>query len=153
MRKVVIGGILAALVVALGVLYVNYDSWIGFRTHRSLISEKLKDPESTKFRNEHLTSTGWLCGELNSKNGTGGYGGFKRFFVRAKDDAWLEGEGSLNQLSTAEFIELLDEKTAVTKTYIELRKVAPNVEVPSEYYRDEQAKKQFFEKKWAATCQ
>lgn len=37
------------------------------RRARQLITSRLKDPESTKFRNEKRHKTGYVCGEFNSK--------------------------------------------------------------------------------------
>ncbi|MGN6123959.1 MAG: hypothetical protein ACTHOJ_13490 [Sphingomonas oligoaromativorans] len=51
----------------------------------------LKDPESAKYRNlfvSRLSGGGMaLCGEVNSKNGFGGYTGFKGFVVLPGDGA------------------------------------------------------------------
>jgi hypothetical protein len=57
---------------------------------RAVVTQQLKDPSSTQFRNEHLTN-GVLCGELNSKNGFGAYVGYKRFV--AQDGAYAQLEG------------------------------------------------------------
>lgn len=50
-----------------------------------LVKAKLRDPSSSTFRNERQNnkSAGDIahCGEVNSKNGFGGYTGFRRFFV------------------------------------------------------------------------
>ena len=52
----------------------------------------LKDPESAQLKNVQLTpeKSGFLvCGEINAKNGYGGYTGFSKFagiyFIGAKD--------------------------------------------------------------------
>ncbi|MBV5329429.1 MAG: hypothetical protein JZU65_17695 [Chlorobium sp.] len=51
---------------------------------------KLKDPSSAKFRGVyfHQGADGipMTCGEVNSKNSFGGYGGFHRFFSAGKSD-------------------------------------------------------------------
>lgn len=46
----------------------------------------LKDPSSSEIRNHHGN-----CGEVNSKNGFGGYTGFKRFIASSAIVA-IEGE-------------------------------------------------------------
>jgi cytochrome c-type biogenesis protein CcmH/NrfG len=58
---------------------------------RQLVTNQLKDPFSVQFRNEVLTRDGWLCGELNSKNGFGAYVGYSRFLVRDASYYQLEG--------------------------------------------------------------
>lgn len=40
----------------------------------------LRDPDSAQFRNLRLLANHSVCGEVNSKNGFGGYVGFKPFF-------------------------------------------------------------------------
>lgn len=56
------------------------------------IKDKLKDPNSAEFRNFKLSSKGHPCGEVNSKNGFGGYTGFKRYMIASKDLVAIEGE-------------------------------------------------------------
>lgn len=46
---------------------------------RSDIANLLRDPESAKFRNVFSPESGVVCGEVNGKNGFGGYEGYKRF--------------------------------------------------------------------------
>ncbi len=57
----------------------------------SSVRENLKDPGSATFRDVSATrvrSTGdiAICGEVNSKNGYGGYTGFQMFFMYLKPD-------------------------------------------------------------------
>jgi len=49
----------------------------------------LKDPGSAQFRNVRKTKPGFVCGEVNAKNGMGGYVGFKQFewTILAPNDA------------------------------------------------------------------
>ena len=59
------------------------------------------DPESAKFRFPFVSKT-WkvptICGEINYKRATGGYGGFQRF-VAAGPVAQLEEDMSAEQFS------------------------------------------------------
>jgi hypothetical protein len=52
---------------------------------REAITQRLKDPESARFRNLyfHASQPGLMvtCGEVNARNSFGGYGGFKRFIA------------------------------------------------------------------------
>lgn len=152
MRKLLIGVSAAAVLAITVVVYLNHAPWFAFREKRAYINDKLKDPGSTNFRNERVSSSDWLCGELNSKNGMGAYTGFKKFFVRSPDEAFLEGEGSLNKLSHAEVLQLMDEQIKVNQSYIDLRNANPEIAVPSESSRDEQARRQFFDRKLAEAC-
>lgn len=48
---------------------------------RTAVADRLKDPDSAKFRNERQVSDGGVCGEVNGKNGFGAYSGFAPFFA------------------------------------------------------------------------
>lgn len=51
---------------------------------RDAIRSRLRDPGSADFRNERFYSGGAapvVCGEVNSKNGFGGYSGFQRYIA------------------------------------------------------------------------
>lgn len=71
----------------------QYINWTHVAQRRAHAVQQLRDPDSVQFRAEKLTSAGWLCGELNSKNSYGVYTGFKRFMALGEDDAWIEGSG------------------------------------------------------------
>ena len=49
-----------------------------FHGERQIIS-KLKDGASASFSNVFISTTDFVCGEVNSKNSFGGYSGFQRF--------------------------------------------------------------------------
>lgn len=61
---------------------------------------KLTDPTSAQIRNVEIGDiTGWVCGEVNSKNRMGGYVGFKDFMImqpnpptRTDWNIYIEGE-------------------------------------------------------------
>jgi len=50
-------------------------------TAQSLVKGRLKDPDSAQFRNVRRLPDGDICGEVNSKNGFGGYVGFQHFWI------------------------------------------------------------------------
>jgi hypothetical protein len=156
MKKIAVGAAAIVIVIAAAAatVYVNYGPWIAFKEKRSFINDQMKDPSSTQFRNEYLSSSGWLCGELNSKNGMGGYAGFKRFFVRSKDEMYLEGDGSLRGETTQDVIDVLNEENSILQSYIDLRNAHPDTkfEFPSKYERRGQAKRNIFEKKFKSAC-
>ena len=69
-----------------------------YTSERELITKKLKDPDSTKFRNENKYINNYVCGEFNSKNSYGGYTGYSRYIAKkqlvnsgsALDEYYLE---------------------------------------------------------------
>lgn len=58
------------------------------RVAQGFVKANLKDPDSAEFRNQK-----GLCGEVNAKNGFGGYNGFKRFMAASEDLVVIEGGG------------------------------------------------------------
>jgi hypothetical protein len=59
------------------------------------IKTQLKDPESATFRNVHFYSGGGtpvVCGEVNARNGFGGYTGFERFVAAGTVIAAVESQ-------------------------------------------------------------
>lgn len=49
------------------------------------VKEKLKDPDSAEFKNQFIGKKGIPCGEVNAKNGFGGYNGFQRYMAGSKE--------------------------------------------------------------------
>ncbi|HBZ07628.1 MULTISPECIES: hypothetical protein [Massilia] len=72
---------------------MNYDKWFVFPAYHDAVASVFKDPDSTMFRNEKMPSPTVLCGEVNSKNGYGAYGGYKRFMATNQHAVYLENEG------------------------------------------------------------
>jgi len=151
MQKVVIGGVVLVLTIVAGVWYSKSPS-VAFREQRAFIADKLRDPESAQFRNEHIGSAGALCGEVNSRNGSGGYAGFTRFISRTADDVRLEGQGSLGETSTQEIIDTLSLQRDLISSFVELRKRMPDIAVPSEREFEERARDAYFKKRWSESC-
>ncbi|ROQ53674.1 hypothetical protein [Pseudomonas putida] len=65
---------------------------------REAVADRLKDPESARFRNERVVGEDhFVCGEVNAKNSAGSYVGFSSYAALRKDDgsyvAFLESEG------------------------------------------------------------
>lgn len=60
------------------------------------IKEMLKEPESANFRNT-FTSKGVACGEVNSKNSFGGYGGWQGFISNGSSITILEEQVGGNE--------------------------------------------------------
>jgi hypothetical protein len=142
-----------ALVGGAVVLNKNYDKWFTFADGRKFISDKLRDPESAQFRNERIGAGGALCGEVNSKNGSGGYSGFTRFISVDSDTVYLEGEGPLFKATTSEIIKLLDHKTEVLEKYIALRAREPDIPKPSDSQIDSEARSAYFAALWKERCE
>lgn len=60
-----------------------------FNKAKALAAAQLRDPEATRFKNEHTAfkiSNGdtIVCGTLNGKNAMGGYVGYKPFYIRMR---------------------------------------------------------------------
>ncbi|GEM_PF-2308167 len=72
---------------------LNYDKWFVFPAYHDAVASVFKDPDSTRFRNEKMPNPTLLCGEVNSKNGYGAYGGYKRFMATNQHAVFLENEG------------------------------------------------------------
>jgi hypothetical protein len=80
------------------------------------VEKQLKDPLSAQYRNIREYYPNVVCGEVNAKNGHGGYAGFESFmFEKARGYAELNpSEGRIGLCSdarknTKEFGDKLDE--------------------------------------------
>ncbi|NIZ14724.1 hypothetical protein [Phaeobacter sp. HF9A] len=87
---VLIGGLLVACVNNIEAQTVRVTDPGLFNLAKKLVSEKLRDPEATRFKpeyNAYKTSSGdfIVCGTLNGKNAMGGYVGYKPFYVRIRN--------------------------------------------------------------------
>jgi len=58
------------------------------RLARGFVESALKDPGSAEYRNQR-----GVCGEVNAKNGFGGFTGYRRFVAVSDDLVAIEGEG------------------------------------------------------------
>lgn len=125
-------------VVASSVYKWKYDEWIAIPKAREVFQSKLRDPESAQFRNERLTRTGVLCGEVNSKNGMGGYTGFKEYFTTGTVH-YIQGTGSLDEETHDEYIRRLQMHTALLKSYNQIKTEHPDLPLPSDRRIAEQA--------------
>jgi hypothetical protein len=56
------------------------------------VRARLKDPESAQFQNQRVSAKGAACGEVNAKNGFGGYTGFKRYIFAGKEMTVFESD-------------------------------------------------------------
>lgn len=140
-------------IAAATVYWANYEKWVTIPAAQALIAGQLRDPDSTQFRNSRITKDGWLCGELNSRNGNGGYVGFKKFVSGGKDNTYyLEGHGVLGERTHEQFIEFMDEQIAVLKIINQRLSQDPSWEQPSKSDQEDMANAQAFEKKWQAMC-
>ena len=64
---------------------------------KDAVRQKLKDPQSAQFQKVFFhrgkDNIPMTCGEVNSKNGFGGYTGFQRFVSAGREDAtFVEAE-------------------------------------------------------------
>lgn len=51
------------------------------RTAQAKVADQMRDPASAQFRAVKVRKSGAVCGEVNAKNGYGGYVGFREFVV------------------------------------------------------------------------
>lgn len=102
--KAIFTGIFALLFISLTSVCLGLenidDSTAITKAHEYLLSQ-LKDPDSTKFRNERVIrreSSGqqnvFVCGELNSRNSYGGYVGYQPYYYSAnRNSGGFMGDG------------------------------------------------------------
>lgn len=151
MNKALVAGIAGIALLVAGVTAYKYDEWFVFSNNRPYILEKLRDPDSTQFRKEFMHGAN-LCGELNSKNGSGGYSGFKRFIAANPDYVFIEGHEPLVKLSHQDYLLRLQTQNDILREYLAVKEQAPSIEMPSKYHIEEQTEQRFFEKLWKENC-
>lgn len=155
--------VLAIAVIASATVYVKYDEWIVFPKHRATLKNILKDPGSAQFKGEFISSMGWYCGEVNSKNGLGGYTGYERF-ISSKDETHLEsqwfvgaGPEPFNQ-AHKRIIAELDERTNIAIKANELNSAGKIDEAKKLRQSSTESNirssviKKFFQEKWSQVC-
>jgi hypothetical protein len=78
----ILGGIFALIAV---VPFCNFQlaEFSHVEEAKSRVRSMLNDPDSAQFRNVHTKNDGSIAGEVNARNGFGGYVGFKCFLVTA----------------------------------------------------------------------
>lgn len=156
MKRAVPYVIAASLVAAVYVIRSNYDVWFVFPKFRALISNNLKDPPSTQFRNERLIGEGWVCGELNSKNSNGGYVGFKKYIVSTVGEAYLEDHGYVGAPDpngeTKRVIDRMDIEIQLLQERNALIKATGADVNLSDYEKRDEVTRRYFNKKWAGIC-
>lgn len=150
-RAAVIAAILAAM--GFATYRAKYDDWVTIPKMRLQVTNRLKDPGSAQFRNEAL-ARGWLCGEFNSKNGYGAYGGFSRF-ITGSAGTYIEGDEFAESKTPEDFLALMDEKNRILKRLIALREMNPDLVrgTPSESELQSQAWSVIFKQKWHQACE
>jgi hypothetical protein len=151
--RVAIGLFVAIGLVATGVYFSKHQEWVEIPAARASLVGKLRDPASAQFRNERITQGGTLCGEVNAKNGMGGYIGFKKYIAHGIGADYIEDDGVIGEWSTDDFIAKLDKKNEILERYIRARKEGISVPEYSTRELEELATKQFFEAKWQALCE
>lgn len=154
MRAKILGSILfVATVAAGGAIWYAKSPAVAFREQRTFIADKLRDPASTQFRNEHLGKYGTLCGELNSKNGSGGYVGFVRFISIDAGSVYLEGNDPLFEMSTKQFIQHMDHKIKVLKDHNARMEEQSSLQPLSDREVEERARLSYFATLWEERCE
>ena len=133
----------------------KYDMQNAISEKRALVIVDLKDPSSVQFRNERMSKSEWLCGEINSKNSYGAYTGFKRFIAFDSNDAYLEDIGSVGTGESRFYKDRMGSNR--------LRKIAREIEIlnyrntngtapPFGSLTDEDFHRELFEEQWKSIC-
>jgi len=156
MKRIGLGaaGILFAVAgIAAAVYFSKYEEWVTIPNARASLVGNLRDPSSAQFRNERLTPRGTLCGEINAKNGMGGYIGFRKYIAYGVGANYIEKDGVLGEWSGQDFIEKLEKKTEILKLHNKW--VEEGVAVPkySESEIEELARERLFDDKWRGLCE
>lgn len=133
----------------------KYDIQNAILEKRALITVDLKDPSSAQFRNERMSESGWLCGEINSKNSYGAYTGFKRFTALDSNDAYLDGTGLIGTGNPKYYLGKKGGTVAKELAraieifnYRNTNGTAP----PFGSLTDEDYHREFFEEQWKSIC-
>ena len=85
-RRVFLAFVLLLAVAGVGqYVWKNWDRLVVWPQKREMLLQSLRDPSSAQFREERVRLTGYLCGQVNAKNGMGGYTGFRRFASNEQD--------------------------------------------------------------------
>ncbi|GAB3416792.1 hypothetical protein NX774_12075 [Massilia agilis] len=140
------------LITAGGIYLSKREAWFAIPAARGPILEVLRDPDSAQFRNEFLGPTGTLCGEVNSKNGMGGYVGFKKFIANVQIGPYLEDEGPLGPETHEKTMALLDQETTILHRFNKYRDQIPGLTAPPKDELEKMARSDLFKAKWSELC-
>lgn len=100
--KTFVAVLLLVLVIATAIgafLYYRHEARpeVHFAKALEFARNKMRDPESVQFRNLVPGKlAGSVCGELNAKNGMGGYVGYKPFIA---NETFLEMQKDFNEFT------------------------------------------------------
>jgi hypothetical protein len=83
-----------------------------------------------------------MCGEVNTKNGYGAYGGFKRFVVEKKLGEFVGNVEDVGRLGKGISLLEVGAENYLLNVKINLLLVA-NKEAPTDYFKEENAEKVF----------
>lgn len=149
-------GIYFFIAIALGigasVLYNwKHDEWIAIPKARESLRAQLRDPGSAEFRNERITKAGALCGEVNAKNGMGGYVGFKKYVSHGAGN-FVQGSWVLGEKSHDHYMQHMQKQTQILKRFNDMRKDIPDLESPPSDRISEMATSELFEDEWQSAC-
>lgn len=98
--------LLAAIIAIAIIVALNYNP-SDDKVTKDTVLATLKDPSSAQFRNIHKSLSGSTCGEVNTKNGFGGYIGYRLFQI-VNGEVIMERD-ELEDQANADMIKLLNE--------------------------------------------
>lgn len=130
-----------------------------YSSNRAIVNEAVKDPGSTVFRNEQVSSSGTYCAEVNSKNSYGGFVGFQRVMTipdvsKGKSYVFFERDGLKDDGVVGALIQA-DIQIAALEARIEIKKrqiAGENLHTPSDSELREIALARVFKNEWAGKC-
>lgn len=81
--------LIAGALVASSIVFTSGDLSLSFfkPEWKKRLESRFVDAEDARYRNIKVSElTGWVCGEVNSKNRLGAYAGWQKFMVRPPFD-------------------------------------------------------------------
>lgn len=150
-NKILAGIFLLVVVVSASLYFKRYDEY------RAQINNAMKDPGSTEFKNENVSSDGVYCAEVNSKNSYGAFVGFERVMARAdrvKSYVFFERDGlEGNSVDSVNLeLEILLAKLQAKNNAKERELAGGGEAILTEAEYKKIAVREVFEKEWSKNC-
>jgi hypothetical protein len=131
-----------------------------YSNYRAIVNHAVKDPNSTEFRNEKVSSNGTYCAEVNSKNSYGAFVGFERVMsgpvdTDGKSYVFFERDGLQSNNNTAGVIIGADIAIATMEARINAKKqelAGGDKATLGEGEYQQIALGGVFEEKWSENC-
>jgi hypothetical protein len=146
-------GVATVAIIGTGVYFWKYQEWIAIPRAREPWISHLRDPANAEFRNEQIMQTGALCGEVNAKNGIGGYVGFKKYISNGATSNYIEDGGVIGEWQHVDFMAKMQKEIDLLKMYQEWKNQGLPIPSHSDSEMHARAAKSFFLDKWNELCE